>query len=257
MAVRNIIRIDEEKCNGCGDCVSACAEGAIQMVNGKAKLVSEVYCDGLGACLGDCPTGAITIETREAADYDQNAVDQHLARQKMKLHMQAFPMHHGGGCPGSRVQTVNGAAAATSDSKGTAAVSQLRQWPVQLHLVPPFAPYLQNADLVICADCVPFAVPDFHNRYLAGRAVLVGCPKLDDLGAYYEKLQQIYQHAQPKRVTVLRMEVPCCGGIAQAAVQAAEQVEFTAPFEIHTIGINGSIHVETLSTGRQTAASGE
>lgn len=253
MAVRNIIRIDEDKCDGCGDCVTACAEGAIRIVDGKAKLISETYCDGLGACLGECHAGAITIEQREAADYDQEAVDQHLARQKMKLHAQPMPMHSGG-CPGSRVQTFN-VPAEQPESKGEAAVSQLRQWPVQLHLVPPHAPYLQQCDLVICADCVPFAVPDFHNRYLAGRAVLVGCPKLDDLNAYYEKLQQIYQVAQPRRVTVLKMEVPCCSGIAQAAVHAAQQVSCDAFFEVHTVGINGSISIQQLSSGHRKAAS--
>lgn len=256
MAVRNIIRIDESKCDGCGDCVSACAEGAIQIINGKAKLVSETYCDGLGACLGDCPTGALTIEQREAPEYDQAAVDRHLAQQKAKLHTQPLPMHGGGGCPGSRVQSFDQPNSA-AESKGEAMTSQLRQWPVQLHLVPPHAAYLQNADLVICADCVPFAVPDFHNRYLSGRAVLVGCPKLDDLNAYFEKLKQVYAIAQPTRVTVLKMEVPCCGGIAQAAVQAAQQVGYDGAVEVHTVGINGGITEQTVSSGQQERTSAQ
>ncbi len=255
MPVRNIVRIDESKCDGCGDCVTACAEGAIQIINGKAKLISETYCDGLGACLGDCHAGAITIEKRDAADYDQNAVDRHLARQKMKLHTESMPAAaHGGGCPGSRAQTFDVPQEPT-DSKGEATVSQLRQWPVQLHLVPPHAPYLQNADLVICADCVPFAVPDFHNRYLANRAVLVGCPKLDDLNAYFEKFKQIFAIAAPRRVTVLKMEVPCCGGIAQAAVQAAHQVGCEAFLEVHTVGINGAISIQQVPSGQRQAAS--
>ena len=240
MAIRKIIRIDEEKCDGCGDCVTACAEGAIQLVNGKAKLVSDSYCDGLGACLGECPQGAITVEEREAAAYDEAAVERHLAGMKADRTQPAPAGHHG--CPGAALQTLQRRQAPNTSmawNAGSSAQSQLGQWPVQLMLVPPHAPFLKSADILICADCVPFAVPDFHQRYLAGRAVLVGCPKLDDLQHYFEKLQAIFQTAQPKSITVLRMEVPCCGGIGQAAVQARNLTVRNVPLEIHTIGIRG------------------
>jgi len=253
MAIRKIIRIDEEKCDGCGECVTACAEGAIALIDGKAKLVSETYCDGLGACLGDCPQGAISIEEREAAEFDETAVAEHLTGMKTEP-ASPLPSAHGsrhahGGCPGAALQTLQRRPAQNSSmawNTGTSAQSQLGQWPVQLMLVPPHVPFLKGADILICADCVPFAVPDFHQRYLAGRAVLVGCPKLDDLQHYYEKLQEIFATAKPRRITVLRMEVPCCGGIGQAAVQARNLTMRNIPLEIHTIGIRGEVQIETV-----------
>lgn len=249
MAVRKIIVIDEEKCDGCGDCVAACAEGAIKIIDGKAKLISDTYCDGLGVCLGDCHLGAITIVEREAVAFDEAAVAVHLARQKMAMPI-APPS---GGCPGSAMRQFDGppkvanppAPAAQSGSQPVYP-SLLNHWPIQLMLVPPGAPFLQGADLVVCADCVPFTVPDFHARYLNGRAVLIGCPKLDDLNFYFEKLQAIFGQAQPSRITVLRMEVPCCGGIADAAIQARERAAGQVPLEVHTIGVRGSIQVETV-----------
>ncbi|MBD3401295.1 4Fe-4S ferredoxin [candidate division GN15 bacterium] len=243
MPVRDIIRIDEDKCDGCGDCVSACAEGAIQLVDGKAKLVSEVYCDGLGACIGDCPQGAITIEKREAAPFNEAAVAQHLASQQVQpqpIKLNTMAGH--GGCPGSAPRSFEApptpAARPTTQGGGG---SQLRQWPVQLMLVPPHAPYLKDADILICADCVPFAVPDFHSRFLAGRALLVGCPKLDDLQYYLEKLKQIFAQATPRRITVLKMEVPCCSGIAQATKMARDEVAPDIPIDVHTVGVRGDI----------------
>ena len=249
MAVRKIIVIDEEKCDGCGDCVTACAEGAIRIVDGKAELVSDTYCDGLGACLGDCPVGAIEIIEREAVDFDEAAVAKHLAGQKMALPT----MPPSGGCPGSAMrqfdvppQAANVPAPTAQTGSQPIYPSLLNHWPVQLMLVPPGAPFLQGADLVICADCVPFTVPDFHARYLNGRAILVACPKLDDLNFYFEKLQAIIAQAQPSRITVLRMEVPCCGGIVDAALQARDRSAPQVPLEMHTIGVRGSIQQETV-----------
>lgn len=249
MAVRKIIVIDEEKCDGCGDCVAACAEGAIKIIDGKAKLISDTYCDGLGACLGDCHAGAIKIIEREAVEFDDAAVARHLASQKMALPV-APPS---GGCPGSAMRQFDGPPQAAKASAPAAQTSSqpvypslLNHWPIQLMLVPPGAPFLAGADLVVCADCVPFTVPDFHARYLNGRAVLIGCPKLDDLNFYFEKLQAIFAQAQPSRITVLRMEVPCCGGIADAAIQARERSASQVPLEVHTIGVRGSIQQEVI-----------
>jgi ferredoxin len=228
--MRDIVKIDEEKCNGCGQCVPACAEGALQIIDGKAKLVSEVYCDGLGACLGVCPQDAITIEKREADAFDEAAVEEHT-RQEAEGPLPC-------GCPGSAMQSF---AAREPADAGDAPPSKLGHWPVQLRLVPPFAPFLKNADLVVCADCVAFAVPDFHDRYVAGRAVLVGCPKLDDLAYYREKLEAVFREATPASITVLRMEVPCCAGIANAAVAARNAVAADTPTEVHVVGVQGGV----------------
>jgi NAD-dependent dihydropyrimidine dehydrogenase PreA subunit len=261
---RKIVVIDEEKCNGCGLCVPNCAEGAIKIIDGKAKLVSETYCDGLGACLGHCPMDAIHMEERDAAEYDHDAVTQHLKAEgrapvpnllqspshghgvQVQRPAQAHGhghQHHGGGCPGSAMRNLAAApakpnVAATGEQPGE---SLLGHWPVQLMLIPPHAPFLQGSDLVICADCVPFAVPDFHARYLNGRAVVIGCPKLDDLDHYREKIEAIFAQARPRRVTVLRMEVPCCGGIAHVALEAHKAAIPQTPLEIHIIGIRGGI----------------
>ena len=253
MAVRKIIVIDEEKCDGCGDCVAACDEGAIKIIDGKAKLVSDILCDGFGACLGECPQGALTIEEREAEAFDEEVVKQHLARTRQPVSVATPPT---GGCPGSAMRQFTAPTAAPLMASVTSptAVSQpvcpslLGHWPIQLMLVPPGAPFLQGADLVVCADCVPFTVPDFHARYLQGRAILVGCPKLDDLNFYSEKLQAIFQQAKPSRITVLRMEVPCCGGITDAVLQARERSVPHVPTEVHTIGVRGGILQEPVAT---------
>lgn len=264
---RKIVKIDEDRCDGCGLCVTGCAEGAIQVIDGKARLVSETYCDGLGACLGECPQGAITIEERPADAFDEDAVREHLrriGRPEDAIHASpaAHPHAPSGGCPGSALRVLQHdapaqpAPAAGGGCPGSAmrrfqsgqgrldpaespAQSALGHWPVQLMLVPPHAPFLQNADLLVCADCVPFAVPDFHQRYLAGRAVLVGCPKLDDLELYRQKLTQIVAQARPASLTVLRMEVPCCAGIAQAVVAARDAAAPQLPVIVHTVGIQG------------------
>ena len=247
-ANRKIVHIDQDKCNGCGQCATACAEGAIAMVNGKARLISEVYCDGLGACLGECPQGAITIEERPAESFDEQAVRQRLAKQKgAHAPSPARDAHVGGGCPGSALRTF------TPDQPvaggGESSPSALTHWPVQLMLVPPGAPFLKGADLLVCADCVPFAYPDFHRYYLNGRAVLVGCPKLDDLEHYRAKLQEIVATAQPASLTVLRMEVPCCAGIARALIEARDQWAPHMPLAVHTIGIRGDVRKELLPGG--------
>ncbi len=250
---RKIIEIDEAKCDGCGQCITGCHEGALALVDGKAKLVKDNFCDGLGACIGDCPRDALHIIEREAEEFDLAAVEAaqraqgkaptHNVHIRGPAHGHGHGHHAGGGCPGSAVRSFQpqAPAPATDDQPPP---SLLAQWPVQLMLVPPGAPFLRGADLVICADCVPFAVPDFHARYLQGRAVVVGCPKLDDVGFYEEKLTEMFRQAKPKRVTVLRMEVPCCGGISHAAIQAAAKAgAATGNFTIeeHTIGVRGGI----------------
>ncbi|MBJ6726069.1 ATP-binding protein [Geomesophilobacter sediminis] len=240
--IRKIVNIDPDKCNGCGLCVPSCAEGAIRIVNGKAEIAADNLCDGLGACLGDCPQDAITIIEREADEFDEEAVHQHLEQQKPA---QAKPApqhahHHGGGCPGSRMQSFAPAASAPP-AKGAAQPSQLAQWPVQLHLVPPQAPYFQDADLLITADCVPFAYADYHRDFLAGKAVVVGCPKLDDLNFYIEKLTQIFRQSSIKSITVLRMEVPCCGGIMHAARQALAASGKEIPLNDVIISLRGEV----------------
>jgi ferredoxin len=262
MTKRKIVVIDEEKCDGCGLCITACAEGALKLIDGKAKLISDTYCDGLGACLGDCPQGAISVEEREAAPFDEEAVKEHLAVQKREsdpLPM-ACPSTTGqsgasGGCPGSRMRQLQPPKRESADVGTAGGRSMLAHWPVQLMLVPPQAPFLQDADLLVCADCVPFAVPNFHSEYLAGRSVLVGCPKLDDLEHYRDKLTEIFRVARPRSVTVVKMEVPCCHGIAQATVQAWQASRIDCRVEVHTIGLDGSlIDVETPPVSRQQLA---
>jgi ferredoxin len=246
MAVRNIIRIDESKCDGCGDCVPSCHEGALAIVNGKAKLVSETYCDGLGACLGHCPQGAITIEEREAVDYDEAATARHVAQIKIRQMMHAPEQHTG--CPGSAARALPMANRSNEPATSSAPLSnELRTWPVQLKLVAPNAPFLMGADILICADCIPFAVPDFHARFLKGKVVLVGCPKLDDLNLYHQKMMMIFEQCRPNSLTVLKMEVPCCTGIAQAALHARQTANPELPVEVFTIGIQGDIRQENLA----------
>lgn len=268
-SLRQIIRIDEALCNGCGDCVPACPEGALRIVDGKAKLVKELYCDGLGACLGHCPTGALTIEDREADPYDEAAVQAHLAaagdaaaREHHAAHAgQAAPTapspppqaHVGhfhppfgmGGCPGSALRQFARRAPAVAAGADAGAVEEsvLTQWPIQLALVPPNAPFFREAELLLAADCVPFAFPGFHRRLLGGKALAVGCPKLDDGDFYREKLAEIFRHGGVKKVTVVRMEVPCCGGLvwlAQEALKLAGK-ETEIPFAEIVVGIDGEV----------------
>ncbi len=253
---RQIIQIDEDLCNGCGDCVPSCAEGAIQIIDGKAKLVKDALCDGLGACLGDCPEGALTIETREADEFDDEQVQEHLGRLKDEgagqpaAQASAPPaglgLHAGppaGGCPGSRAMSFQdpGAGGGGDDEAGTR-TSQLRQWPVQLHLVSPVAPYFQGADVLLCADCVPFAVADFHRDHLKGRALAIACPKLDEgQEAYLTKLVSMIDDAKINTLTVMIMQVPCCGGLGYLAKEAVNRAQRKVPVKQIVVGLQGEI----------------
>ncbi len=231
--IRKIIQIDQEKCNGCGKCASACHEGAIAMVKGKATLMREDYCDGLGDCLPACPTGAITFVEREAPAYNEAAV---LAAKAAK----AAPAQ--GGCPGSRIREMNASPAPAPAAPFTLA-SQLRQWPVQIKLAPVNAPFFQDADLLVAADCTAFSYGDFHNRFIKGRVCLVGCPKLDMVD-YTEKLTQILAGNSIKSLTIVRMEVPCCGGLEHAATTALKNSGKFIPWQVVTITIDGKIKGE-------------
>ncbi len=230
--LRNIIVIDEEKCNGCGLCADACHEGAIGMVNGKAKLLREDYCDGLGDCLPACPVGAITFEEREAAPYDAQAV------QAAQAQKQPLGTPHSGGCPGSAAKVLR--QTSPSSPSETAPASELRQWPVQIKLAAVNAPWLHNAKVLVAADCSAFAYGDFHRRFIRGRVVLVGCPKLDMID-YTEKLTDIFSQNEIKNVTVVRMEVPCCGGIEQAVKEALRRSGKMIPWQVVTLSLDGAI----------------
>ncbi len=242
--IRKIVQIDQDRCNGCGLCVPSCAEGAIKMINGKAVLSADNLCDGLGACLGECPQDAIKIIERDADEFDEAEVEKHLkeiGKAPAHEHGHGHGHHsHGGGCPGSRAMSFDKVPATAAPESGSRQ-SQLGQWPVQLHLVSTTAPYFQDADLLITADCVPFAYADFHKDFLAGKAVVIGCPKLDDNQFYMQKLTELFRNSSLKSITVLRMEVPCCGGIVMAAKQALAACGKDIPFREVTVGIRGEI----------------
>lgn len=225
--IRRIIKIDEEKCNGCGICAKACHEGAIGMINGKAKLLRDDYCDGLGDCLPSCPMGAISFEEREAAPYDEAAV---LAN-KQKAETLAC------GCPGTHSRSINRTETVTEQASS---VSQLSQWPVQIKLVPTNAPYFDGADLLIAADCTAYAYANFHDKFIKGRVTLIGCPKLDATD-YSEKLSAILAQNDIKSVKIIRMEVPCCGGIEQAVKTALINSEKFIPWQVVVISTDGRI----------------
>ena len=237
--LRDIVRIDEEKCNGCGLCVPACAEGAIKIIDGKAKLIADNLCDGLGACLGHCPQDAIIVEKRNAAAFDEAAVEAHLGGPAP-----AAADHPGhppaGGCPSAQVRHLAPSAAAGS-SEAAPRRSELRQWPVQMHLVPPSAPFLQDADLVLAADCAPFAYADFHRDLLQGKALLIGCPKLDDGQAYLDKLTAILRQNRVRSLTVVHMEVPCCSGLIAIARRALEASGAATPLATVKVTIGGEL----------------
>jgi len=234
MVMRNIVKIDEEKCNGCGQCVDACAEGAIEIIDGKAKLVSEVYCDGLGACIGHCPQDAITVEQRQAAEFDEEATKAHLAKKKSTHEHSDFA------CPGMTSKQLR-PKAEPAESGAVSVASQLSHWPVQLKLVSPQAPYFAGADLLLVADCVPFAMGDFHSRFLKEHSIAVGCPKLDDSEFYIEKLAQILKDNKLKSLTVIHMEVPCCFGLTQIAKKAIALAKADLVFEDITVALDDSI----------------
>jgi Fe-S-cluster-containing hydrogenase component 2 len=233
---RKIIRIDEEKCNGCGACAAACHEGAIDMVDGKAKLMREDYCDGLGDCLPNCPTGAISFEEREAPAYNEAAV---LAAKRARG--AAAPA---GGCPGSRMRdlrrTAEGAGHPAADAGAAPAASQLAQWPCQIKLVPANAPYFRGAKLLVAADCTAYAYARMHQDFMRGKVTLIGCPKLDDTD-YSEKLTAILRDNDVQSLTVVRMEVPCCGGLENAAKRALQQSGKFIPWQVVTLSLDGRI----------------
>ncbi len=253
---RKIIRIDEEKCDGCGLCLPACPEGALQVIDGKVKLVKESFCDGLGACLGNCPRGALSVEEKEVEEYDGEGVVAHLREKSPELlerHLRHLQEHAhelsgapaqpaGACCPSSQMLhwDENEKEKAGEEEEGRIS-SELRQWPVQLHLVPPSAPYFQNADLVLVADCVPFAYANFHRDFLKGRAIAVGCPKLDDIAAYRQKLEQIIAASNPKSLTVIYMEVPCCYGFVHLAREVLAESGKDIPLETVMMGIKGEL----------------
>jgi len=273
MAKRSIIEIDEKKCNGCGQCIPNCPEGALQVIDGKARLVSDLFCDGLGACIGHCPQGAIKVLTREARDYDErqvmaNIVKQgknvikahllHLAEHGEKAYLKTAreflrekgiddpleekaPVHHHatGGCPGSRIMELNPREPEKSAKVSGASPSRLRQWPVQIMLVPVNAPYFSGADLLISADCVSCAYADFHEDLLKGKILLVGCPKLDNLEVYAQKIEAIIAANELKSVTYAHMEVPCCYGLIEVIRSAIQRSGKKIPFKDVTISVKG------------------
>ena len=233
---RKIVKIDEEKCNGCGSCVTACAEGALKIIDGKAKLISEKYCDGLGVCLGECPQDAIIIEEREADEFNEEAVKRHLEAKECRD--EKLPC----GCPSATVTQFErkaAAAVATDDTK--AQESMLGHWPVQLTLVPVNAPFLRGADLVLAAHCTPFAYAGFHRDFLKDHALVIACPKLDDFSAHQAKLTEIMRHSGVKSVTVVRMEVPCCSGLTHMVKESISASGNDIPFSEVVIGVKGDL----------------
>ena len=233
--IRKIIKIDESKCNGCGACAAACHEGAIGMVNGKARLMREDYCDGLGDCLPACPTGAITFEEREAPAYDHAAVLANKAKKRQETE-KSVPC----GCPGSASRLIKRQAEKTESQEIRKTESMLSQWPVQIKLVPVRAPYFDGANLLIAADCSAYAYGDFHRSFIKNRVTVIGCPKLDEAD-YSEKLTAIIAENDIKSVTIVRMEVPCCGGIEAAAKKAIQNSGKFIPWQVITISTDGKI----------------
>ncbi len=237
---RKIVHIDEEKCNGCGLCVPACHEGAIQIIDGKARLIDDKLCDGLGDCLGECPEDAIVIEEREAVPFDEEAVKEHLEVLKTESD-QADDLPCG--CPSSTVRTIEKESAdcPSPEDKAGDIPSQLRQWPVQLGLLPPKAKFIQGANLLVAADCVPFAYGNFHRDFLKDHVVVVGCPKLDNAEAHYQKLVEIFQHNEINKVTVTVMDVPCCSALKRMVTEAIKVAGKKIPVEIAVISAEGEI----------------
>lgn len=232
MAIRNIIEIDEDKCNGCGQCIVDCAEAALQIVDGKAKLVKDMYCDGLGACLGGCPTGALKIVQREAEAFDEEVTEKHVKETREKKADFC-------GCPGTKPVDFAGNKDVYQVAGDTR--PELANWPIQLKLAPSSAPYFQGADLLLAADCAAFSTVNFHSRFIKGKKLLIACPKLDDAQFYYEKLTEMFKENSIKSITVVRMEVPCCGGLSYLVKEAIKASKKDIPYHEVVIGIKGDI----------------
>ncbi len=241
--MRKIIKIDEELCNGCGLCVPDCAEGSLQIIDGKARLVADKLCDGLGACLGSCPTGALQIIEREAEDFDEEAVEEFLANKTKQETIQATPRVSG--CPSAKIQTFTPQTPCQMANKPSLAVtggtSALSHWPVQIRLVSPTAPFLQNADLLVAADCSAVSAPNFQTDFLAGKVVMMGCPKFDDAQSYVQRFSEIIATCNLNSLTILIMEVPCCSSMVGIIKQAMEQAGKTVPVEQITLSTRGEV----------------
>ena len=242
--IRKIIEIDEELCDGCGQCVPDCAEGSLQIIDGKARLVEDKLCDGLGACLGSCPQGALKIIEREADEFDEEAVEEFLKKQKQQasLDNSRSPLHSGGGCPSARLQTFAPQSPCQSANipvnQGDVA-SALTHWPIQIRLIPPTAPFLQNADVLIAADCTAVAVPGFQEKYLQDKVVMMGCPKFDDAEGYINKFADIINTANLNSITILIVEVPCCSAMNVIVKKAFEKAGKSVPVEQITVSTRG------------------
>jgi ferredoxin len=249
MAIRQVVKIDEDLCTGCGECVPACAEGAIQIIDGVARLVADNLCDGLGACLGECPEGAITVEEREADAFDEEIAKKHMKNLEQAKEHKTIVNVQECGCPGARVIEFDAPKGPTEDfaqaqdeRETSSSFSELRQWPVQLHLVPPTAPYFKRSNVLLAADCVAFAVGDFHRRFLKGQSLAVACPKLDQgQETYLQKLIAMIDQAEINTLTVIIMEVPCCGGLVELAREAAARATRKVPVKKIVVGLRGEI----------------
>ncbi|MCX6253669.1 MAG: 4Fe-4S binding protein [Bacteroidia bacterium] len=233
---RDILKIDEDLCNGCGLCVPNCHEGALQVIDGKVRLISELMCDGLGACIGHCSEGAITIETREADPYNETHV---MEQSHVHSHQ---PVNEGGGCPGSRAMVIEKPGNISGNTTSADQPSELRQWPVQMHLVNPNAPYFRGSDLLLAADCVAFSMGGFHSNHLKGKSLAIACPKLDQgTDSYIEKLTAMIEISKVNTITVMMMEVPCCGGLLQMVRAAMANASRKVPVRKMIVGINGEV----------------
>ena len=248
--LRKIIEIDEELCDGCGNCVPSCAEGALVVEDGKARVVKEQFCDGLGACLGECPTGALKIIEREADEFDEEAVEEYLSDQETGSREDTGIAAESAkenreviltGCPSTQIRTFEPSSTGDDSSAAPAGKSQLSHWPVQIMLVPESAPFLKGADLLVVADCAPLAYPDFHRDFLKGKAVMMGCPKFDDVDAYIDKFAKIFRNAGVKSITSVMMEVPCCSALPNIVRKGLEKAGKQIPLEEVTISSRGQI----------------
>ncbi len=245
--VRKIISIDESKCDGCGLCIPSCEEGALQIIDGKAKLVKDIYCDGLGNCLGECPQDAIKLIEREAEPFDEKAVEEHLER--LESNQQEQPAPEMVSCGAREIRDAGSISASKQsqvENPAAAPEAELSHWPIQLHLVNPEARFLQNQDLLIAADCAPFAYADFHRQFLAGRAIVIGCPKLDDVDTYHGKLVEIFNRNNLKSVTLVHMEVGCCFGLSRLVRSALKESGVDLSLQEVVIGVDGSIKEQYL-----------